>query len=154
VLALQLNVIEPDLRPRLVERLIELLHENGDRLDTGLLSTAHLLPLLSDNNHDTLAYDILLGEKAPSWMYEIRRGATTIWEMWRAIEESGNVVSVSQNQPGLSTIGDWLYRYVGGIQAASPGYKSLRIDPHPDRRFSSAETRFESPYGAVTTVYL
>jgi alpha-L-rhamnosidase len=128
VLALQFNVIEPDLRPRLVERLIELLHENGDRLDTGFLSTAHLLPLLSDNNHDTLAYDILLGEKAPTWMYEIRRGATTIWGMWRAIEESGNVVSVSQNQPCLSTIGDWLYRYVGGIQAASPGYKSLRID--------------------------
>lgn len=150
-LALALELVDQDLRPSFVRRLVELIHENGDRLDTGFLSTAHLLPVLSEEGYTRLAYDLLLQTAAPSWLYQVRQGATTIWEHWTAIEETGRVTRISQNQPGLSTVGAFLYGYVSGIRSDSPGYKTALIAPRVDDRLRFASARFESPHGRIAT---
>jgi alpha-L-rhamnosidase len=152
VLALQFDMV-PEQRGRLLERLVELIQENGGKLDTGFLSTPFLLPLLSENGHNDLAYSILFGEENPSWFFQVKNGATTVWEMWDAIESSGKVTRTSQNQPGLTTVGDWLYRIVGGINAAAPGYKRISISPRPDERLDYARARLESVHGPIESAW-
>ncbi|WP_151482021.1 family 78 glycoside hydrolase catalytic domain [Streptomyces albicerus] len=150
VLALQLDMA-PDLRDRFLQRLVELIHKNGGKLDSGFLSTPYLLPLLSENGHNELAYAILFGEESPSWMYQVKNGATTVWEMWDSIQTSGRVTRTSQNQPGLTTVGAWLYRTVGGIGAAAPGYKRIDISPRPSERLTFARVRYESVHGPISS---
>lgn len=151
VLALQFEMVESELRPHFVNRLVDLIRANGSRLDTGFLSTAYLLPLLCDEGHETLAFDLLLQESAPSWLYQVRKGATTVWELWTAVQESGDVTRISQNQPGLSTVGDFLHRYVGGVRPDAPAYKRIIIEPRIDTRVGGADVRVRVPYGWVAS---
>jgi hypothetical protein len=52
-------------------------------LKTGFLGTAWLLPALSSIDRDDLAMRLLLSDDYPSWGFEIRVGATTVWERWK-----------------------------------------------------------------------
>jgi alpha-L-rhamnosidase len=151
VLALQFDMVPDEQRGRLLERLVELISKNGGRLDTGFLSTPFVLPLLSENGYNDLAYSIIFGEENPSWFYQVKNGATTVWEMWDSIQTSGNVTKTSQNQPGLTTVGNWLYRFVGGIDAAAPGYKRINIGPRRSEQLSSARVQYESNYGRIAS---
>jgi alpha-L-rhamnosidase len=151
ILALQFDMVPEELRGRLLDRLVELITKNGGRLDTGFLSTPFALPILSENGYHDLACSILLGDEHPSWLYQVKNGATTVWEMWDSIQTSGKVTKTSQNQPGLTTVGNWLYRFIGGIDATAPGYQRISIAPRPNERFSSARIRYESNYGPIAS---
>jgi alpha-L-rhamnosidase len=153
VLALEFDMVPPAQRQALFDRLVELIGKNGGLIDTGFLSTALVLPLLSRYGRTDLAYQLLFNEERPSWLYQVRRGATTIWEMWDSIAESGEVSRTSQIQPGLSTVGVWLYETVGGVAAAAPGYKEILIHPQPHERLTHASTRFLSVYGQVSCAW-
>ena len=76
VLALHFNLV--DNKAPFAQRLVELLEENGNRLKTGFLGTPYLLHVLSDNGYTDMAYNLLLQEKFPSWLYSVNMGATTI----------------------------------------------------------------------------
>ncbi|MFR8426716.1 MAG: hypothetical protein ACLVCH_03015 [Roseburia inulinivorans] len=65
------------------------IRKNG--LQTGFFATEHLLPLLVEAGETELAYDILLQEGCPGWMYQIKCGATTTWERWDALKPDGTV---------------------------------------------------------------
>jgi len=75
------------------DQLAELIEEKNNHLNTGFLSTGSLLQSLSDYGNTEKAYDVLLQETLPSWLYAVDQGATTIWETWNGIDEDGNVDS-------------------------------------------------------------
>ena len=66
--------------------------ENG-RIATGFLGTPLVLFALSRNGHLDEAYLMLLRREAPSWLYQVDRGATTVWERWDAILPDGSIHS-------------------------------------------------------------
>ena len=70
-----------------------MIHENGDRLDTGFLSIPFLLDVLTEEGESELAYQLLFQEEGPSWLYEVKMGATTIWEAWQAMLPDGTPTS-------------------------------------------------------------
>ena len=76
VMALTYVVTEETLRRKMLGYLIRDIRKNG--LNTGFFATEHLLPLLADHGESRLAYDLLLQENCPGWMYEIKKGATTV----------------------------------------------------------------------------
>ena len=52
-----------------------------------------MLFALSRNGHLDEAYLMLLRREAPSWLYQVDRGATTVWERWDAILPDGSIHS-------------------------------------------------------------
>ena len=86
--------------------LAELVRAGGDRLNTGFLSTPYLCPALTAYGHADTAYHLLLGENCPGWLYEVNRGATTIWENWDGVREDGSL-SGSLNHYSKGTIALW-----------------------------------------------
>ena len=149
VLALWLDLIPETLKKQSAEHLVQLIHANGDCLDTGFLATPVLLDVLCGIGQKELAYTLLYQENAPSWLYEVKMGATTIWENWRAIRPDGKPTTFSYNHYANGCVFDWIYRTVGGIQMAAPAYKSIRVCPQPDERLSWAQSSYESVYGTV-----
>ena len=62
--------------------------------------------------------NFLLQKDYPSWLYQITKGATTIWEHWDGIKEDGSFWSKhmnSFNHYAYGAIGDWMYRVMAGI---------------------------------------
>lgn len=159
ILALKYVVSDEDLRKKLTDRLIELVEKQG--LDTGFFSTEFLLPTLADAGRSDLAYDLLLSEKCPGWMYEIRNGATTIWERWDAIREDGSVNEtksggdnmVSFNHYAFGSVVEFYYEYILGIRPAEDGFQKVLIRPYPDRRLISVDGSYESVSGTIRSAW-
>jgi alpha-L-rhamnosidase len=149
VLALAFGLPPESLRPAIGGHLAALIEAAGRRLDTGFLSLPFLLDVLVDIGRKDLAYAILMQDKAPSWLYQVDRGATTIWEEWAAIDDDGQPHAMSFNHYALGAVDDWLFRQVAGIKAQSPGYGELLIEPDLDSPFRQLRARIATPYGPV-----
>ena len=149
VLALAFGLVPADQRDQAVQNLVVLVHAAGDHLDTGFLSVPHLLDVLWDNGHRELARRILWQRSAPSWLYAIDRGATTVWEEWAAISEEGEVGFASLNHYAFGCVDDWLYRRIVGIEPLEPGYRTVRIEPDLDVDLEWADGWQKTPWGTV-----
>jgi alpha-L-rhamnosidase len=149
VLALKMDLVPRELRSTVAKKLVSMIHDNKNRLDTGFLSVCFLLDVLKDEGHLDVAYDLLFQDECPSWLYEVKMGATTIWESWQAVLPDGTNTTVSRNHYAFGCVGDWMYRVIGGMRAIEPGYKAIEIKPELDARLSSAHIVFDSVYGKI-----
>ena len=137
------------------EALADAVRANDAKLATGFTMTPLLCPTLVDAGHTELAYDVLLSTDIPSWLYPISKGATTVWETWDAIKPDGSVSDVSQNHYAFGAIGEFLHRYVAGLDTdpERPGYEHVLIEPRPDPagRLTRASANLETARGTVST---
>ncbi|AFC30614.1 alpha-L-rhamnosidase [Paenibacillus mucilaginosus 3016] len=154
VLALSFGLLTETLRDSAISRLVGKIRANGDRLTTGFLGVGYLLPALTDHGRADIAYSLLKQEQFPSWMYSIRHGATTIWERWDGwTEEKGFQTPGmnSFNHYSLGSVGEWMYRYMAGIEADpdAPGFARTIIRPHPGGGLQYVRAAYESLYGEI-----
>lgn len=121
-------------------QLNEMIKANGNRLTTGFVGTPYLLHALSKNGYCETAYDLLLQEQFPSWLYSVKQGATTIWEHWDGKNENGELWSEkmnSFNHYAYGAVADWVYEEACGIQPRVPGFKEVTIAPMPTDKLDS-----------------
>lgn len=134
--------------------LADAVRANNSKLATGFTMTPLLCPTLVDAGHTELAYDVLLNEEIPSWLYPLSKCATSIWETWDAVAPDGSVSDVSQNHYAFGAIGEFLHRYVVGVDTDPdrPGYEHIRIRPvlDPAKRISRARADLETARGLVS----
>ena len=121
-------------------------------LTTGFVGTPYLCPALSSHGGLMDAYSLLLKTDYPSWLYEVKMGATTVWERWNSINPDGHISSTgmnSLNHYAYGSIVEWMYRYMCGLNQAAPGFKKVRFQPMPDpeNRLASARMEYDSAAG-------
>jgi alpha-L-rhamnosidase len=110
--------------------------------------------VLSDFGYTDVAYDLLLQQTYPSWLYPVKMGATTIWERWDGQKTDSTFQDKgmnSFNHYAYGAIGDWMYRVSAGIETKSPGYRYLLIQPHIAGKLDYSKASFESSYGTVAS---
>jgi len=154
VLALMFNLIEEKDRKRTIETLVDYIKKNKYHLTTGFVGTPYLCHVLSQNGYSDVAYKLLLQTDYPSWLYQVTKGATTIWEHWDGIKPDGSFWSAdmnSFNHYAYGSIGDWLYRVVAGIDTDEerPGYKHIYIKPTIGEGLTYARAELKSMYGKI-----
>ncbi|WP_448719594.1 family 78 glycoside hydrolase catalytic domain [Microbacterium natoriense] len=162
-LALEFRIAPEAERVRVADALAANVRAENGRISTGFLGTPLVLFALSNNGHLDEAYLMLLRREAPSWLYQVDRGATTVWERWDAILPDGRIHSgamdagshdeggsmLSFNHYAYGAVIDWVYRTVAGIAPAEPGYRVVRIAPRPARGMEHAAASVDTPYGAL-----
>jgi alpha-L-rhamnosidase len=156
VLALAFDMVPPELAPKLAAHLAELVRKNDNHLDTGFPSTVHLCHVLCRYGYEELAFALLNQDTIPSWLYEVKQGATTVWEAWDAIRADGSLnKGMSFNHYAFGAIGDWLYGYVAGIRPDEerPGFKHSLLTPHPGGGLHAARALHRSPYGEISMAW-
>ena len=134
VIALYFDIAED--KPAVAKQLSDMILANGTRLQTGFVGTPYLLHALSQNGYTELAYDLLLQEQFPSWLYSVKCGATTIWEHWDGCNEKGEFWSKdmnSFNHYAYGSVADWVYETACGIHTVeqAPGFEKILIAPQP-----------------------
>lgn len=151
----------------MARNLLRLINEADGHLSTGFPGTPFILFALSDNGYVDEAYDLLLQTGAPSWLYMIEAGGTTIWERWDALRPDGTVNTsdlmsgkeddgggmVSFNHYAAGAVGDWLYRRVAGLEPVTGGYRRFRVAPVLGGGLTSAEAAVRTPFGEASSAW-
>jgi len=148
----------PDLLPCAVDRdeRLELVEESEHRIATGFVGTPIVSDALTSTGHVDAAYDLLLEQEAPSWLYAVRQGATTVWERWDSLRPDGTVnpgTMTSFNHYALGAVAGWLHRVVAGLAPAAPGYREILFRPRPGGGLTSASAAHETPYGRAAIAW-
>jgi alpha-L-rhamnosidase len=109
--------------------------EDADGLiGTGFIGTPAILPALTMHGMADLAEKIFLNRKVPGWLYQVDRGATSIWERWDALAEDGSIYDPdmnSYNHYAYGAVCQWLFESVAGVApvAEKPGFDEVTLDP-------------------------
>jgi alpha-L-rhamnosidase len=153
-LALRFDLIQdPTLKAAAGARLAELVAEAQNRISVGFAGVNVLSDALSIVGRTDTAYDLLLEEECPSWLYAVKKGATTVWERWDSLLPDDTVnpgTMTSFNHYALGAVADWLHRVVAGLEATAPGYRSIRFAPQPGGGLTHASAKHETPYGLAS----
>jgi len=134
------------------KRLAQKLDMTGGKLQTGFVGTPFLNRQLTEAGMVREAYDLLLNEEYPGWLYEVNLGATTIWERWNSLSPDGSVSSTgmnSFNHYAYGAIAEWMFRYMAGLQPVedAPGFRKVKLAPVPDVRMGKVEMEYRSSAG-------
>lgn len=156
VLALHFGLVEDQFRKAVADRLETNIAAHKTHLTTGFIGTPYLCLALSDNGKHDIAGKLLLQEENPGWLYEVKMGATTIWERWNSIMPDGSFNPVnmnSLNHYAYGSIGYWMYTRLCGLQMLEPGYKKFAVRPAFIKGITHAELSYESVYGTIRTAW-
>jgi alpha-L-rhamnosidase len=149
-LALGFGLLPQHARSAAANRLASLVEGGGGHLLTGFLGTGLVLPALSDHGHHELATRLARQETYPSWGYEVRQGATTIWERWNSWAPEDGFADPgmnSLNHAALGSVADWLHEHLAGLAPGTPGYRTMLVRPRPAAGIEWARASHESANG-------
>lgn len=131
-------------------------------LAVGFLGSNVIAPVLTDIGNPQVSYDLLLQDGQPSWLFEVKAGATTVWERWNSYTPGvgfGDSEMNSFNHYAYGSVVEWMYRYMAGISAdiENPGFKHIILQPtldtgekyNDEERIKSVDASYESLYGRI-----
>jgi alpha-L-rhamnosidase len=152
VLAIFMDLVPEEQLQRCKKDLLRLIEKKNMHLDTGFVGTPFICRALTKMNCDDYAYHLLLNDDFPSWLYEVKMGATTIWERWNSVLEDGSMSGTgmnSLNHYAYGSIVEWLYRDTCGFNPVmnKPGFKEIVIAPRPTYQLKRAKAILNSSAG-------
>lgn len=148
-MAVAFGMAEGEEKRRFAARLNELVIQSGYHLQTGFLSTPHLLDVLWDNGYRDTAWKVLFQDTAPSWLYEVGMGATTIWEDWEGIRQDGTIVGTSFNHYAFGCVCDFIYRRIAGVTPLEPGFAKAAVQIHSVPGINSVDFSYRTGFGEL-----
>lgn len=153
ILSLQLGLVPEGYEEKVFANIVEKTERSYDgHVSTGVLGIQHLMRGLTEHGNPELAYKIVTNETYPSWGYMIKKGATTIWELWNG--DTANPEMNSRNHVML--LGDlliWYYENLAGIKndPSSVGFKKIWMEPVFPEKLNFVKASYESPYGTISS---
>jgi alpha-L-rhamnosidase len=140
---LALGLLDGEKKKNVQKRLVQAVENRDYRIGTGFLSTPFVLPVLTEAGHADVAYKMMENEKAPSWLAEVKAGATTVWEDWEG--------DVSRNHYSPGAVCQWLFESAAGIRP--DGENRFVVAPIPGGTLSHVSASYQSLYGEVTSTW-
>lgn len=124
------------------------------RIGTGFIGTPALLPALIKIGEWALASEVFLQEEVPGWLYQVKMGATTIWERWDAIQADGSIYNPqmnSYNHYAYGAVCQWLLEGVAGFRPdeKDPAFKTIVFEPLILPELSPVKADHDSPAGTI-----
>ncbi len=152
ILALHFDMIEEKHRGKVLDSLLNNLQQHKNHLTTGFAGTPFLCPTLSENGMHDVAGSVFLKDDCPSWLYHVKMGATTMWELWDGINPDGSFNKFemnSLNHYSYGSIGGWVYHNLLGLSMLEPGYKKSKIAPRMIKGIPTMKGGIETVYGML-----
>lgn len=154
LMALRFGLMPEDMQEAATTHLVKAIEAENWHLSTGFLGVNLLLPTLEQVGRSDVAYRLLQNTTYPSWGYSVVNGATTIWERWNSYtikDGFGDAGMNSFNHYAYGSAGQWMLSAVAGIDAESPGFRSIRIRPRISDDLDYAQGHYDSIQGRIQT---
>jgi hypothetical protein len=100
------------------------------RINTGLVATAKILPMLSHHNRSELALALAMSTTFPSWGWIVEQGGTSLWETWSGKPFDGATRSCHNQHQDAGGL-QWFHDFLVGFQAGETGtaFESFIVAP-------------------------
>ncbi|RIJ50726.1 alpha-L-rhamnosidase [Maribellus luteus] len=146
LLALAGNVVPDGYRNNVVKTVVDDLEKRGNHLNTGILGTKYLWPVLVNEGHSELAYQVATQKTYPSFGFWLANHSTTLLEEW-----SGRN---SHNHEMFGSVVEYFYKYLAGIQSpvegkTTRGYQHIHLQPYSPDGLNYVSASQETASGRV-----
>jgi alpha-L-rhamnosidase len=148
LLALVGNVVPEGYREKVFQTIVDDIKKRDDHLNTGIIGTKYLWPVLVEGGENELAYSVATQTTWPSFGYWIKNNSTTLLEKW-----SGEN---SHNHQMFGSITEYFYKFLAGIQSpmegnTGKGYRQIHIEPHVPQELNFVNASVETVSGEVVS---
>lgn len=113
-----MGLLDREQEKAAAEKLAQLVAENKNSVDCGILGNKYIYRVLSRNGYAELAFRMITNPNPPSYAFWIEQGMTTLCENWD--------MSASQNHHMFSEADMWFYQFLAGIRLDG---KKITIEP-------------------------
>lgn len=123
---------------------------SGGQLRTGFVGTPLLCAALTKAGLVDQAFNLLVNEDCPGWLFEVKMGATTVWEHWDSVKPDGTIDENGMNSLNHYAYGSvlaWLWSDVAGLAPAAPGFAAAELAPHVHPVLGHIQGRYQSVSG-------
>ncbi len=149
LLPLFFGMVPPHRVDAVADNVVKDIAARGGHLSTGFLGTGYINPVLTATGHHGVAWRLATQTTYPSWGYMVKKGATTIWELWNSDVKGPGMNS--RNHFALGAVGEWFYESLAGIVMAEPGFRRIRIAPKPVGDLTWVRASIWTVYGPVVS---
>jgi alpha-L-rhamnosidase len=124
VLPLAFGLVPDGQVDAVVENLVSDVTETHDgHLNTGILGTKYLLPVLTERGHVDTAYTVATQRDYPSWGNFLEDGATALYEHW-------TLDARTRDHHMFGSIDEWFYKHLAGVRPTAPGFAAVTVEPY------------------------
>lgn len=147
VRALAFGLCDEKHREKVLSALVQMIKDCDYHINTGFLATPYILNVLADGGYADVAYRLLEQEGCPSWLYNVKKGATSILEEWNGMDTHVG----SFNHYSYGAVCDFLFSRTAGIRPVieKPGYQEFIVEPVTGGSLTEAKAVYESLYGTI-----
>ena len=146
---LVLGLVPPQDRTAVLQHLVADIRAHNDHVTAGDVGFHYVVDALQNNGASNVLLDMLLRRDAPSYGYQLSRGATSLTEAWDANPDS------SQDHLMLGHAEEWFYAGIGGIHIdfARDAAHPIVIEPAILPRIASASVSYRSVRGMIRVTW-
>ena len=149
-MAIFYDLFDPAEKPAAFQVLLEMIAQNNELMDVGILGGRVLFRVLAQFGQAELAYRMIATPRNPSYGFWIKRGATSLWEDFDDGEQPG-----SRNHHMWGDVSAWMIEVLAGIQinpgCVDPG--EVRIQPHFIRALTHAAGYHQGVHGRISSAW-
>lgn len=148
--ALACGIFDEAELPMARQRLLDIIHRDGDINACGMIGLRHIYHVLSDMGESELAYKIITATHQHCYGYWIASGATSLWE---SFGKPDSAASGSKNHHFLGDISSWFIQELAGLKPNPDATDISRFEVSPKfiPQLSFAKAHFVSRFGKVAT---
>jgi alpha-L-rhamnosidase len=146
LLALVGNLVPEEYREGVLQTITDDIRNRGNHLNTGIIGTKYLWPVLSEAGHHDAAYLTATQETYPGYGFWLNNQATTLLEKWDGKD--------SHNHQMFGAVAEYFYKYLAGIRSpmetgTTAGYKHIYLNPCMPEGLQKAEAILQTVSGEI-----
>lgn len=152
LLPLWLGIVPKENEVDVLETLVnDFVNTRSKHINTGVVGLKFMFDVLLRYGKAQLAYELLTQTTFPSFGYQIREGATTLWERWELLDS--DKVFNSHSHPFAGSVDAWFFKNFGGIQLMKDhyGFSGTILRPLIVNGMNYASASVDSVYGRVAS---
>ena len=148
LLALVGNLIPEGFRESVLQTIIDDINMRNGHLNTGIIGTKYLWPVLVQAGQNELAYQVATQTTYPSFGYWLMNGSTTLLEEWSGAN--------SHNHQMFGSVSEYFYKFLAGIQSPMEGntskaYTHIYIEPYVPEKLEYVNSSVETVAGMIVS---
>lgn len=150
LLALVGDMVPEGYQEKVLNTIVDDIKNRGDHLNTGIIGTKYIWPVLVEGNYGDLAYEVATKTTYPGYGFWLKNNATTLLEEWTG--------KGSHNHQMFGSVIEYFYKYLAGIQSpmegnTSIGYRHIHLQPYVPEKLLFVNASVETIAGKINAAW-
>ncbi|WP_321518700.1 family 78 glycoside hydrolase catalytic domain [uncultured Bacteroides sp.] len=154
LLPLAFGMVPNNLVAKVSKQIVDkVINDSKGHICTGLVGSQWIMRELCKMGRADVAYMLASNDTYPSWGYMVKKGATTIWELWNG-DTAGPKMNSKNHVMLLGDLIPFFYENMAGIKTdeKEAGFKKIIMKPNFEiQDLSDVDASYMTPYGKVVS---